>query len=836
MTALRLCFLSLFSAGLIAAEFGDKRDQPGEVQALRVPEDKIPSSAPRSPEEERRSFHVAPGFKVELVASEPLVEDPVLIQFAPDGRLWVVEMCGFMASLDGRGEELPTGRVVVLSDEDHDGRMDRRTVFAEGLVMPRALLLVGDGALVGAPPKLWFFRDTNGDGKADAKTEVAGDFGWANNLLHPELGNPEQAANSLLWATDNWIYAAHHARRYRFENGTFTTGVTTFRGQWGLAQDDEGRLFYNSNQDPLRVDILPSAYTGRNPNHEACRGTNVQVYADKLVWPARVNPGVNRGYRDGILRENGRLMEFTAACAPYVYRGGVLGAEFEGNAFICEPAGNLIKREKITAKNGTLIAHEAYEKREFIASTDERFRPVNLTTGPDGALYITDFYRGVLQHRESFTTYLRSYSERRGLDKPLHLGRIWRVSNENVRRVAKVDLQNETPTAWVAHLANRNHWWRETAQRLLVERADVSVAPALRDCATAAKSDLVRAQALWTLDGLHLLDEATVLHALADPSARVRSAAIRLCETLLKSPSRRRVLAQLKAMAEKERSPFAQQQLALMLGEAAEPETDLALTTLMRRAQGVEFMVDAVVSGLGGREMALLEKLAADKAGSDELVAALARCVMTSRKAEDIETMLAWIVSSPKSSALIDGAASAALRKPVRLVAEPPVLREIKDQRVAKLSARFVWPGKRGVKPEPPVVPLTPKQQVRYDLGKVLFTGVCAACHQTHGKGLEGVAPPLMDSEWVLGSEERLVRIILHGLTGPVSVKGRTYRLDMPAFGSFTDDQIAGILTYIRREWEHGATPVEPDMVKAIRAATSSRREAWVQELLKAIP
>ena len=153
-----------------------------------------------------------------------------------------------------------------------------------------------------------------------------------------------------------------------------------------------------------------------------------------------------------------------------------------------------------------------------------------------------------------------------------------------------------------------------------------------------------------------------------------------------------------------------------------------------------------------------------------------------------------------------------------------------------KLTALLVWPGKPGVKPEPPVVPLTKDQQARSDLGKMLFTGVCAACHQTHGRGLDGVAPPLVDSEWVLGSEQRIVRIVLQGLTGPVSVKGKTYRLDMPAFGSFTDDQIAGILTYLRREWEHTAAPVEPETVKAIRAATADRREAWIQEQLRSLP
>ena len=139
------------------------------------------------------------------------------------------------------------------------------------------------------------------------------------------------------------------------------------------------------------------------------------------------------------------------------------------------------------------------------------------------------------------------------------------------------------------------------------------------------------------------------------------------------------------------------------------------------------------------------------------------------------------------------------------------------------------------MKPEPPLAPLTQEQQTRYEMGRVLFTGVCAACHQPHGKGLDGVAPPLMDSEWVLGPEQRLVRIVLHGLTGPLSVKGKTYYLDMPAFGSLPDEQISAVLTYLRREWEHTAAPVEPATVKAIRAATADRREAWTQDLLREI-
>ncbi|MBX7208748.1 MAG: c-type cytochrome [Verrucomicrobiaceae bacterium] len=830
----RLSILAIYfsTCHLIAEEFGDKRDKPGEVQKLRVPEELIPPSTPRSPEEELKSFQVAPGFKIELVACEPLVQDPVVTQIAPDGRLWVVEMRGFMAAMDGKGEELPVGRVVVLEDTDHDGCMDKSTVFLDGLVMPRALMLVGDGALVGAPPKLWFCRDTDDDGKADEKIEIAGEFGWVNNPLHPELGNPEQAANSLLWAFDNWIYAAHYTRKYRFEGGKFYAGVTTFRGQWGLAQDDDGHLFYNSNQDPLRVDILPSSYTGRNPNYEPCGGTNIQVYADQLVWPIRVNPGVNRGYRDGILRENGHLKEFTAACSPHIYRGGAFGPEFEGNPFICEPGGNLIKREIMTAKNGTLTCTEAYDQNEFVASTDERFRPVNLTTGPDGALYITDFYRGVLQHRESFTSYLRSYSEQRGLDKPTHLGRIWRVAPENVKPFASLDLKKEPSAQLIEHLASKNNWWRETAQRLLVERNDLSVVPLLKELIASGKTDMAKVHALWTLDGLHQLDEATATSALIDQGPRVRATAIRLCESFFKTDARGRVINKLISMTS-ERDPLVQQQLALTLGEASDHQADLAMAVLVQQAPSTEFLIDAVVSGLGGREASLLESLVADASSNDKLIATLARCVVASRKAIDIEKLIAWIASSKKSSALLDGATGASLRKPVKLTNEPTALKRITDKCVAKLSSLLVWPDKPGVKPEPPLVPLTKEQQTRYDLGKVLFTGVCAACHQTHGKGLDGVAPPLMDSEWVLGPEQRIVRIVLHGLTGPVSVKGKTYRLDMPAFASFTDDQIAGILTYIRREWEHNAAPVGPDTVKAIRTATANRHEAWVSQQLQ---
>jgi mono/diheme cytochrome c family protein len=268
-----------------------------------------------------------------------------------------------------------------------------------------------------------------------------------------------------------------------------------------------------------------------------------------------------------------------------------------------------------------------------------------------------------------------------------------------------------------------------------------------------------------------------------------------------------------------ESSPFVQQQLVLTLSVAADETADLAMAAMVRQNPGTEYLADAAVSGLSGRELPLLQKLLAapewtlpdEKAHA--FLSALARCIFTSREPSRVESLLG-LIARKGTQALIEGVLQTkpvTKRKPVKLKSEPAALRDAKG--LEAINDLITWPGKPGAKPEPPVIPLTAAQQQRFDLGRALFTGICAACHQPHGMGMEGVAPPLVDSEWVLGSEQRLVRILLHGISGPLSVKGRSYRLDMPPLGVFTDDQVAGILTYIRREWEHNAPPVEPDLL-----------------------
>ncbi len=836
------------------AQIGDRADKSGEIQKAIVPADKIPPAPALTPEQAMKSFTLAPGIKLELAAAEPLVQDPVAIAFGADGRMFVVEMRGYMPDLDGTGEELPVGRVVALRDNDGDGRYEESKVFVDQLVLPRAIAVVGDGLLVGAPPELLYFRDTDGDGKADKKEVIATDYGVRVDPKRPHLANPERAPNSLLWAYDNWIYSAAYTRKFRFVNGGFEVGATTFRGQWGLSQDDFGHLYHGSNSDYLRVDVIYADYLARNPNYPRLAGTNVNGAEDQFVWPARVNPGINRGYRPEMLRD-GRLKEFTAACGWWVYRGDLM-PELQGNLFVAEPAANFVRRAVLTSENGTVRGRNAYaeQKQEFIASTDERFRPVSFATGPDGALYIVDLYRGVLQHRISLTSYLRKQSEERGLADPRHLGRIYRVvpAGKPAARVGNIAALSNTQ--WVEKLSHANSWWRETAQRRLVEARDAVTFPAIRQVALKGNVPVGRMRALWTLEGVGALDRDVVVAALTDRDPVVRASGVRLSERFFQGETHADVVPRVLALT-KDPSAEVQLQAVLSLGNVREPAVDAALVEVARVNPKNTFLRDALLSGLADRELPLIEKLAADPtwspddAEANKLFSGLARGVFGSRQIPAIERVFAIAGEAAshgagkRAVALLDGFVPTvgSSRRPLQFAKQPTGWAELEKNatakaRLVKLNDIVVWPGKPGVAALAQAKPLTPEQQARFETGKTLFSAVCAACHQITGRGLDGLAPPLLDSEWALGAPERTIRIVLHGVRGPITVLGRVHTGDMPAFGGALDDQqIASILTYVRREWGHTASPVEPGQVKAIRAATREHSDAFSPEELNLI-
>ena len=837
---------SLAALCLAAAACAQVGDKAGEPQVPIVPANLIPPSPPLTAEEALRSFKVAPGYRIELVAEAPLVRHPTVLQFAPDGRLWVVEMTGYMENFDGTTEDQAKGRVVVLEDTDGDGRMDKRTVFLDNIILPRALILHRDGALIGAPPHLWFCRDTNGDGKADEKIEVATDFGVRVDPARPQLANPERAPNALLWGHDGWLYVGAYTARFKFDDGKWVRATSNFRGQWGLAQDDFGRLYSNNNSDLLRVDVVNSGYLLRNPALGRTTGLNTKAAAEQLVWPNRVNPGINRGYRTEMLRDF-KLKECTAACGPWIYRSDLFPADAYGNAFICEPAGNLVKRLVLNPDKGLVKGTPFYDQQEFVASTDERFRPVNALTGPEGALYLVDMHHGVIQHRISLTTYLRKQGEDRGLIAPLHLGRLWRVVPEGHKTTALKGLTGLKPAELITELGSGNEWRRETAQRLLVESGDKSLAAALTAFGLKATTAMGRVHALWTQHGLKVTDWALVSAGLADADPRVRAAALRVSEGLVAGPHRAEVIARWNELAATEAVPEVQLQLVLTMGEAKDLAVDLVAAALANRAAEHIAIQDGFISGLAGRE---LENFAAvlkqPAAYSKTLPAALLRCVFSERKPERIEQALAIIAALPLRSQQVTllGSLTAhptvTAKHPIKLAGEPSALAKLsksKDAAMTKVLAWFkstvVWPGKPGVI-VPVVKALTNEQQLLFDSGKQTYAGLCTACHQPTGKGLEGLAPPLAESEWVLGDPERIVKVVMHGLRGPIKVKGVAYSYDMPAAGFLTDEQIAGVLTYIRREWDHEAAPVPLDLVQKIRAETKGRTDAWTEpELLK---
>jgi mono/diheme cytochrome c family protein/glucose/arabinose dehydrogenase len=816
------------------------------------PEIKFPLPPPPvlTPQEELKTFKLPPGFHAEVVASEPMIESPVAISWDDQGRMYVCEMRDYMHDVDGAGEDQPTGRVSRLEDTDGDGVYDKATVFAENLLMPRAVMALGDGALINEPPNLVWYRDTDGDGVADKKEVVSDRYATQG-------GQPEHMANSPTWLLDNWISSAGYGTRFRFQGGQFLKEETTAAGQWGCSQDDWGRRYTNSNSDLLRADLLPPSYYLRNPRLTSRSALAFQVMKDQTCWPSHPTPGVNRGYLEatqkpdgtpvkGTLRADGSLQSVTATCGATIYRGNLFPKEYQGNAFIPEPSGNLVKRLVLSEKDGEMIAENAYEGTEFLTSTDERFRPVNAYTGPDGALYIVDMGRGVIQHKGFLTYYLVKNIQERKLETPFNLGRIYRIVPDGAKP-KPVRLPKDS--AQIAPLLTHgNGWVRDTAQRVLVERGDASVVPAVQKLAAAGATPQTRVQALWTLEGLNALTPEVLTAALHDKHEKVRAAAVRLADAAL-TPELLKLAG----------DPSTEVRLHLAFKLSGQPETDVTLVKLLE--SGGPMFGEAAASGIPGLELEFLETLLKLPATEDaklvksNVLGTLAGCVMKERKGPRVARLLALTAAQPAGNirqlALLNGLAGKAPAKagksvtvsnPLKFDTAPDGLTTLlasKDAKVKTLVSRIdqqlAWPGKAGWV-ESKVVPLTTQEQAHYEKGKMIYTTICGACHQPNGGGMLGLAPPLANSEWVLGPPDRIIRIITQGLTGPVEVAGIKWQLEMPGLPIFSDEEVAGIVTYIRREWEHTASPVSPGYVGSIRAAIKDRTKPWTaEELRKAV-
>jgi mono/diheme cytochrome c family protein/glucose/arabinose dehydrogenase len=774
----------------------------------------IPASPVRTPEESIRLMELAPGFRVDVVAAEPLVQDPISLAFDRRGRLWVLEWPSYNWELRPvlglAPEPVPASRVVVLEDTTGDGRMDRRTVFAE-IEWPRGIQVFDDGVLVFALPEVLFLRDTNGDGRSDRREVVVAGL--------PIPVNPHAAPSSPLLSMDNWIYALRVDERLRRHAGRWEREPAgQLPGQWGLSQDDRGRLFFSYNQDAVRGSLVPPAYATRNPNYAATAGIDVRIGTDNVVWPQGITPGVNRRAQLG---DDGRLRAFTANAAPLVYRADHFPEEFHGNVFVVESAGRLIRRFILSEDAGIVTGRNAYDQREFLFSQDERFRPVFTAAGPDGALYVADMYRGIIEGHLFVTTFLRNQIVDRRLQQPFNgMGRIYRIDHEK----RPLSVQPQTPAGdaqgWVAHLGHASGYWRDLAQQLIVASGNAAVISAVRRVALSHADPRARLQALWTLDGLGAADEAVVRARLQDASPSVRMAALRVGEPMLDNVALRRA-----AIALADDSDVAvRRQLVYSLGATRAPEALDAMLRILQRDGGVPFVADAAVSGLAGREHAVLARIVAapewrdERPGSRDLIAALSTAVTNEGRPDRVEAIVGLVADEAAEPVWrrlamlqgIDAARRSEQDSPPswlsRLadVAEPAV-----RARALKVVARWTA-GSRAAgagsaaKPDAATAALIERGRTEY--------AICAACHQPDGRGLPSMAPPLAGAPTVTGPIEALTDIVL---------QGRDVDPAFPAMSPLTglsDDQLAAILTYIRQAWGHTASAISADVVRARRS------------------
>ena len=560
----------------------------------------FPAPPPKSPQDSLDAIRVPEGFAVQLVAHEPLVLDPIAFDWGADGRLWVVEMGDYPKGVDGKGK--PGGQIRILEDTNGDGRYDKYTLFLDGLNFPTGVMPWRKGAIISAAPEIFYAEDTDGDGKADLRKTLFTGF---------SEGNQQHRVNGFQYGLDNWIYGANgdsggtitsiangsntvingHDFRFRPDTGQFQrqSGQT----QFGRYRDDWGNWFGNNNPNWLWHYFLPEHYLARN-THLLTRSNKQMLgeYTDsRRVFP--ISPSIQR------FNTPQSVNYLTSANSPSPYRDSLFGAAFENSIFISEPVHNLVHREVLTPTGLTFTSHRADKEngREFLASADNWFRPTMIKTGPDGALYIADMYRFVIEHPEWISPEMQ---QRLDLRAGHDMGRIYRVHPKSIplRPIPRLDTL-DTP-ALVAAIESPNGWQRDTVQRLLFERADPSARKPLAAIIANSKDPKVRLQALCSLDGIGAIDPVVLRGALNDTNPIIRAHAIRLCEN---GPL------ELALPRANDADVRVRYQLAFSMGEWKNPQAATVLVEIAIRDADNPFIQQAVLSSAVPHAAPMLREL-----------------------------------------------------------------------------------------------------------------------------------------------------------------------------------------------------------------------------------
>ncbi len=678
----RLIFISamLVAASMALAPAIGKEPASSRDEKVRDSSDPLPRVPPTDPGTAVNTIQLQDGFRAELIAAEPLVTDPIAMQYDENGLAYVVEMNDYPYSDKSRDQAWkeqtsePIGRVRILEATDGDGKFDKSTVFADKLSWPSGVAVWKGGVYVAATPDVWYLKDTDGDRRADIRRKIFTGF---------RKYNVQAVMNNFQWGLDHRIYAAgssnggavesmanetHTSEPVRIRRNDFRFDPRTERfeaisggARFGHTQDDWGNRFLCDIRNPVQHVVLPARYLRRNPflpvrsalNDVADSGDAIAVFQ---VSPPEAWRAINAG----------RLAADVATKSPYdstvakgfvtsssgvtIYRGAAYPKKFYGNAFIGEVAGNLVMRYRLAPSRVSFEATRTHDKVEFLASTDNWFRPVNFVNAPDGTLHVLDMYRETIEHPWSMPDDLKA---RVDLTSGRDRGRIYRLVPPKYRagfqQPSPPRLGSASTAELVAELENPNSWWRETAHRLIFERQDPGAVTPLRTLLRDSQSAVARLHALWSLQGLAALTDDDLKAALADPDAHVREHAVRLAEPRLKDePS----LRQMVIAAARDDSARVRFQTALTLGEIDGDQATAALAAIARRDAADPWTRMAVLSSLSRSPFPFLIDVLADRqfAASEpglQMIGQLAFIVGASSDADAIDRVLLAAATSP---------------------------------------------------------------------------------------------------------------------------------------------------------------------------------------------
>ncbi|WP_373494163.1 discoidin domain-containing protein [Aquiflexum sp.] len=695
-----------------------------------------PPVIPVSANEQKKSFVLKPGFKIEPVLSEPQIREPAAIQFDGNGRMYVLELRTYMQDLDATGELLPASQISRWEDLDGDGVYETGTVFLDSLVFPRYVVPFGPNSILSMESNedhVYRYTDTNLDGKADKKELFASGLGRS--------GNVEHQTSFLTWALDNWMYSTYNNKRIRWTpNGVIQEDSGNPWGQWGVTQDNYGKLFFQDGAGGVPQGFqFPIIYGNFNVKGALKEGFRVPY---SLVTYADFQPGMQEAKPDG------SLSNVTGAAGNDVFRGDRLPKDLVGDYLYGEPVGRIVRRIGSENVEGLSYLQNKYisEASEFIQSTDPLFRPVDMATAPDGTLYIVDLYRGIIQEGEwtQEGSYLRTKIQQYQMEDIVGNGRIWRLSYEGMpRNTQKPRMYEESAKELIRHLEHPNGWWRDMAQQTLILNQDKTIVPDLITMAGSSTNELARIHALWTLEGLGELKSDLVKKFAVDPNPNIRIQGLRAAETLYK---------------------YGEKSISVLYSTAAEDNhPDVAIQALL----------SAHVLKIEKVDLLIKETLKKNSSNGIQVIGS---------------QLLEKIEEAKKAS----------------------IIRFEKNE-----LALFVK-------------------------GKSIYDGYCSTCHGPKGLGSPAgngrlIAPSFSGSPRILNHPEYAVKVMLHGLSGPIDSK--EYEGVMIAMISNDDAYIASVLSYIRNDFGNSGTFVTPEYVAKIRKETETRKGNYsFEELMGDIP